>query len=72
MRHFQVRGFIVGMGIGVAGALVLRALVRLPFWACLAIVLVGLLINGWLAAWEDDQPDGFYNPNTNERNADDR
>jgi hypothetical protein len=26
---------------------------KIPFWASLGIVIVGLLINGWLAAIED-------------------
>jgi hypothetical protein len=26
---------------------------KLPFWASLGIVIVGLLINGWVAAIED-------------------
>jgi len=43
------------------GAIALRAFSGLPFWACLAIALFGLLVNGWLATWEDEQSGGFSN-----------
>ena len=50
------------MGLVTLGAVVLRAVSDLPFLACFLIVLVAMLINGALAAWEDEQPGGFNNP----------
>ena len=60
------------MALVVAGALVLRGLSGIPFWACFAIALVALLLNGWLAVWEDNQPGGFNNPNPDESDSKDR
>ena len=59
---FQLRPFLVGLGIVALAALALSTFSRLPFWACLGIAAVALLINGWLAEWEDNQPGGFNNP----------
>jgi hypothetical protein len=57
------------MGLVVVGALMLRALARMPFEACFAIALVALLINGWLAVWEDTRPGGFNNSNNDESDS---
>lgn len=32
------------------------------FWPVLGVIVVAVLINGWLATWEDELPGGFYNP----------
>ena len=61
-RFFDWKGFVGGMAIAALGALGIRAFSRLPFWACFLIALFGLLVNGWLATWEDEQPGGFNNP----------
>lgn len=61
-RSFDTTAFLGGMGLVTLGALLLRAISDLPFWACFLMALGGLLVNGWLAAWEDDQPGGFNNP----------
>jgi hypothetical protein len=67
MAHFRCffdyRAFLVGMGIAVVGALIFRALTSMPLWACFVMVLLAMQVNSWLAAWEDDQPGGFNNPN---------
>ncbi len=34
----------------------------LGFWITFFIVAAAILINGWIAAWEDDRPGGFHNP----------
>ena len=35
-------------------------------------VLAAMMLNSWLAEWEDNQPGGFNNPNTDERDTKDR
>ena len=32
------------------------------FWPALGIIVAAVLVNGWLATWEDEQPGGFNNP----------
>jgi hypothetical protein len=59
---FSFRHFLIGLGIATVLALVLRALSGMPFWGCLAIAVTAMLVNGWLAEWEDNQPGGFTNP----------
>jgi hypothetical protein len=54
--------FLGGLGIAAIGGSALRAFSDLPFWACFAITLFAVLVNGWLATWEDEQPGGFDNP----------
>ena len=61
-RSFNPMAFLGGMGLVTLGALLLRAVSDLPFLACFLIVLVAVLINGFLAAWEDEQPGRFNNP----------
>ena len=59
---FQLRPFLVGVGIAALAALALSTFSGLSFWACLGIAVMPLLVNGWLADWEDNQPGGFNNP----------
>jgi hypothetical protein len=47
----------------------MRAMSRMPYWACLAIVVGSMVVNGWLAEWEDNRPGGFNNPTPDERTA---
>jgi hypothetical protein len=61
-RSFDTTAFLWGMGLVALGALLLRAISDMPFWACFLIALGALLVNGWLAEWEDNQPGGFNNP----------
>jgi hypothetical protein len=68
MAHFKrfvdSRAFLVGTSIAVVGAVIFHALTSLPFWACFPMVVVAVLLNSWLAEWEDNQPGGFNNPNS--------
>ena len=61
-RYIDWGGFLGGMAIVTVAALILRAVSGLPFWACFLAALVGVLLNGWFATWEDEQPGGFNNP----------
>ena len=55
--------FFMGLALATVVALGLRAFSGMPFWGCFLIALFALLVNGWVATWEDDQPGGFNNPN---------
>jgi hypothetical protein len=59
---FRFRYLLSGIGIAALAAYAIRAFSDLPFWACFAIAIFGLLLNGWLATWEDEQSGGFNNP----------
>jgi hypothetical protein len=61
-EFFSFPDFLAGMAIAALGALALRAFSGLPFWGCFAITVLAVLVNGWLATWEDNQPGGFNNP----------
>jgi hypothetical protein len=71
-RFFDGRAFVIGVAIAVVGAMILRALSQMPFWVCFVMVLAAMMLNSWLAEWEDNQPGGFNNPNTDERDTKDR
>lgn len=52
----------MGMMIVSVFTLGLRWVSGMPLWACFVVSLFAILINGWLATWEDDRPGGFNNP----------
>lgn len=54
-KFFSVRHFLLSIVIVAAGALLLRAFTGMSVWACVAIVAVALLVDGWMATREDDQ-----------------
>ena len=47
----------------------LHELSGLNFWACLALVVGAMLLNGHIATIEDDWPGGFNNPDPQPSNA---
>jgi hypothetical protein len=57
--RLDLRPFLIGLGIATAAAFGVRALSGLSFWACFAIAAGSMVVNGWLAEWEDNQPGGF-------------
>jgi hypothetical protein len=61
-RFFSFPVFLGGMMITTGFALAMWALSGLRFWVCFLIALFAVLVNGWLATWEDEQPGGFNNP----------
>ena len=61
-RLFDGRALLPGIGIALGGALILRALSSMPFWACFGIVLVAMLLNSLLAEWEDSHPGDMDKP----------
>ena len=63
MRHIRLKFFFVGLLIVSLLALGLSYFVRLNYWECFAVVAIGILLNGWIATWEDNRPGGFDNPN---------
>ena len=48
------------LALTVAGAL--ATFTRVSFWPVFGIVVAALLINGWVATFEDDAPGGLNNP----------
>ena len=40
---------------------------RFGFWTIFVIIVVAILINGWIAGWEDDRPGGFHNPKSDKK-----
>lgn len=51
-------------------AALLARWLHLNFWLMLGIVIFGVLVNGIIANWEDEQPGGFHNPYPEERRDD--
>ena len=54
--------FFIGLSIAAAVGLVVKWLFGLPFWAAFGLAVFGMVVNGFLAEWEDNQPGGFNNP----------
>lgn len=63
-EFFSFTHFLAGIAIAALAALAVRALTGLPFWVCFAMAVVALLVNGWLATREDNQPGGFNDPHS--------
>ena len=61
-RFLSFPAFLGGIGVAALIALGIRAMSDLPFWACFLIAVFSVLINGWIATWEDEQPRGFNDP----------
>jgi hypothetical protein len=61
-KFFSFPHFLAAMAIAALVGLGGRAFTGLPFWVCFAIAVLAILVNGWLATWEDNQPGGFNNP----------
>jgi hypothetical protein len=55
---FSFRHFLTGVAVAALAALALRAFSGLPFWACFLMATAAMLVSGWLATWEDNQPGG--------------
>ena len=59
---FDWRVFVVSVAIVVGVSHLAERLIGLPYWVCLGIVVLAMIVNGVIAEWEDAQPGGFYNP----------
>ncbi len=53
-------GIVLGLAIAIAFAA--RWLFGLSLWIAVPLALAGIVINGFLAEWEDHRPGGFNNP----------
>jgi hypothetical protein len=62
MRIFDWRAFLGSVVLVSIGTVGLHAVSGMPYWGCFLIVLFALVINGWVATREDEQPGGFNNP----------
>jgi len=45
-----------------AGFAISKISPEIPFWAGALIAIFGMLVNGFIAEFEDNQPGGFNNP----------
>jgi len=61
-RFVDWRVFGSVMTIAVILAFGFHRWIGLNFWACLALVVFAILVNGLIAAVEDELPGGFNNP----------
>lgn len=61
--RFSPAHFFGGVATAAVVAYALAAFSDLPFWVCFVLALVGMLVNGWFATWEDQQPEGFNDRN---------
>jgi hypothetical protein len=64
MRIVHRRGFVFFFFMVLVSifAIGVHIVSGLPLWACFLMSVFAVLINGWLATWEDDQPGGFNKP----------
>ena len=60
-RFIDWRIFCSVMAVASSLAFGLHAWIGLTFWACLGLVVFGIIINGIIATIEDEMP-GFHNP----------
>ena len=47
-------------------AALLARWLHMNFWLTLVVVILGVLLNGTIAVWEDEQPVGFHEPKPDE------
>ncbi len=59
---FSLVPALVGFSIAGLVACGFSYLTGLSFWAAFAIVVVAMLVNGFIAEIEDNEPGGFNNP----------
>ena len=57
-------GYVPKPATLLVGPLIFQALTSLPSWACFPMVVVAMMLTSWLAEWEDNQPGGFNDPNS--------
>jgi membrane protein YdbS with pleckstrin-like domain len=62
LRQLRWLPVLMGLALVIAVGLALWWLAGLSLWFTVPLALVGLLINGFLAEWEDNRPGGFNNP----------
>jgi len=60
---------VIWSRIVVVLSIALHKVSTLNFWACLALVVNAMLLNGYIATIEDDWPGGFNNPDPQPSNA---
>ena len=65
-RFIDWRVFLFVLTVASLIAAGLHAWTSLNFWACLELVVFGILINGIIATIEDDMPGGFNNPKSDD------
>ena len=58
--------FIISILIACVIAYALSYFCEISFWLSLAGVIFAMVLNGFLAEWEDNRPGGFNNPKEEE------
>jgi hypothetical protein len=63
-RQLRWLPVLIGLALAIAIAIGLGLwwFVGLSLWLGVPLALAALMINGFLAEWEDDRPGGFNNP----------
>ena len=59
---FQPKYLFANLAISAAIAGIFAFFTDTSFWMLWPIAIVAMVINGYLAEWEDNQPGGFNNP----------
>lgn len=54
MKRFRPRAFAVFVGVTVLSAYAFHMFFAVSFWAAWVIIAIAVLLNGWIAALEDD------------------
>jgi hypothetical protein len=58
--HWPSLAIALSFAAAVGGAV--RWVTGLSFWAAFGLVIIGMIVNGFIATWEDHRPGGFNNP----------
>ncbi|MDG3438960.1 hypothetical protein [Nitrospirillum amazonense] len=62
LRRILFRTKIILATIALSVVVLLVEVFKMPWWLAIVFVVVGFILNGLLAVWEDDLPGGFNNP----------
>ncbi len=63
LRHkFDIRAFVIGVSIALLISGLISFFFHCPIWMTFFMVIFSMVINGFIAEWEDNQPGGFNNP----------
>ena len=66
---FSLKGFILGISIAAVLGCLMHYFFGLGFLPALGISVAAILINGVIATIDDEMPDGFNNPDTENEQA---
>ena len=58
----DIKAFFIGLTVAMAASAVGSFFFRIPFWIMVPLVLFSMIVNSFIAEWEDNQPGGLNNP----------